>query len=274
MIDSISAHLQRSIRHLLIVGVVLLGSGLLTYCGVDSQPIALPPESTIAAADHAHHSPTHSSDPPAATNRPATPTAISPSPAVSSPPTPAIELRGSGEQASTTFTLKAGLALIRYDHPAATPFGMFLMNRQGDHLALLANGAAISGTQGYGIPADGDYYLHVLAEDAWSASVEQPRPDELSRQAQQIRSVQGSGATVSQPLRLRAGAMRLRWQQQGALPFEVVLWNSAGTRRVDVVSGSLVSEGTAPIELPADDIYVLNVQSDGDWAIALDAGSS
>jgi hypothetical protein len=180
-------------------------------------------------------------------------------------------MSGSGEQASANFTLRAGLALFHYDHPASTPFGMFLMNARGDHLALLANGAAIDGVQSYGIPADGEYYLHVIAEDGWSASVEQPRPEELTERAARLGEIRGDGPAVSEPIQLQAGSLRLSWQQRGSLPFEVTLWDVAGRRQIQIVSASMAAAGATMIEAPEAGVYVLNVQSNGAWTIALDA---
>ncbi len=260
---------------------LLAGLLLLSSCGPDrpggtfASGERVAPTSTIAsssaaapsdASPHTHHA-SSSAQPSVAAQQPAlaTPNAAAPT---SRAPAPSITLSGSGENQTELFSLAPGLAVFHFDHPAATPFAAFLLNEQGEHLALLANGTAFSGRQVFGIKAGGRYTLHMIAQDEWQARVEQPDPAMLEREATARGVVTGQGSTATSPMLLNQGVQRVEWTQSGSFPATFLLWSLDGQQRVEIVVNSTAAEGTATITLPVTSAYVLNAQTNGAWTVA------
>lgn len=180
-----------------------------------------------------------------------------------------VVLQGSGESSSETFRLSAGLAEFRFAHPTDTPFAIFLLNQEGDHLALLANSTvAVTGTQIFGVQEPGDYFLHVIADDGWTAEVRQLPAQALEARSGVFTSLQGQAPAVSDPFTLEEGSVLVRWSHLGSLTFEVVLWRSDGERTLNIVQSSGATEGEKSITVPARGVYLLNVTADGPWTVA------
>lgn len=192
-------------------------------------------------------------------------------PAAAGSPRP-VTFQGSGEQSTETFELRPGLAEFHYEHPADTPFAIFLLDTEGYHLAMLANATtAVTGAQVFGITEAGLYRLHVIAKDDWTARVSQPAAADLEARATGIIPLRGDRPSVAEPMRLKVGPLRVAWRHQGALGFEVVLWGAGGVRAVGIVSANGKTEGEKTIMVPADGVYVLNVLADGPWTLSLTA---
>ena len=248
----------------LLVGLILLGS-----CGTPAlvQPVA-PATSSPLTVEHRHHLELHSPEP-TSSMLAQTPVTMTP---LSTTARTSVEFSGTGEGASDPFPLQVGLALFRYTHPTDTPFAIYLLNEQGDHLALLANAAtAITATQVIGITAAGPHRLHIIAEDAWQAKVEQLNPAELQERAEQVQLFQGRGPAVSAPVKLPAGPIQARWTHDGALLFQIVLWDAHGQQRVEIVNATGTVRGTQTIDVPANGVYIINVMADGAWSFELGA---
>lgn len=183
---------------------------------------------------------------------------------------PAVTFQGSGEGATENFRLLPGLAEFHFAHPADTPFAFFLLNLQGDHLALLANSTtAVTGTQVFSVKTAGEYHLHVIARDDWTVSVAQPGAQALAARATSITSLQGDAPSISAPMRLAAGPLRVAWTHRGVLAFELVLWHPDGRRAVEIVRTTGDAQGEKTITVPADGVYVLNITADGPWTVSL-----
>jgi hypothetical protein len=81
---------------------------------------------------------------------------------------------GKGNQAVGPIALRGGLAKFCTWYHGESNFVVYLVNRQGDPLDLVANdiGAATS-SQAIKIPSTGQYLLNVMAEGTWTIQVEQ-----------------------------------------------------------------------------------------------------
>jgi hypothetical protein len=176
---------------------------------------------------------------------------------------------GFGEDQTQPFELGPGLVRFHLDHPSATSFGAFLLNKQGDHLALLANGAVISGTQVFGIKSIGSYNLHMIAEDDWSVRVEPLLAEHLQRQTNVSRDFEGKALGVAGPLRLTSGTHEVTWTHTGSFPASLVMWSADGQTHLEIAVNSSERSATMVVNVPRDDVYLLNVQADGGWSVTI-----
>ncbi len=231
--------------------------------GSSASTTAVVPES---AAVHTHHAPP-SAKPSLAAPQPTTSTPNAQAPS-SRAPTPSFTLSGSGEDQTELFFLAPGLAVFHFDHPAATPFAAYLLNEQGEHLALLANGTALNTRQVFGIKAGGRYTLHMIAQDEWQARVEQHELTDLEREIIASRVLSGQGSTATAPILLNQGSQRVEWTQSGSFPATFLLWSLDGQQRVEIVVNSTAATGTGTIMVPVASAYLLDAQANGAWTVA------
>jgi hypothetical protein len=180
-----------------------------------------------------------------------------------------IVLSGAGEGASAPFVLQSGPALFHVEHATATFFAAFLLNANGDHLAVLANATApISGTQFIGNDAGGTYHLHVVADDDWRIVVSQPGQDR-SGAATSDTVFGGEDLSISPPLALLPGKLELSWRHRGSYPLALTLWTMDGRSIGKAVFNGRVPVGIASFDVPQAGTYLLNIQADGPWNLVL-----
>lgn len=233
--------------------------------------LAAPPRATPSsapAADHGDHSAHAASS--IATPQPtdhAMP-ALSSLARSSTAPASVTKLSGSGESNSGPFQLEQGLAAFHFGHSTDTPFGTFLLNAAGEHLALLANGTVVTGTQIYGVQAPGSHSLHVLATDAWSVDVE--LLTSIGAAADLPARLDGHGAAVTAPLALPAGQILVRWTHGGILPATLTGWSSDGQQRLDLMANQQSPEASTTLTVEAAGVYLFNVLADGAWTLAIE----
>ena len=169
------------------------------------------------------------------------------------------------EGATTPQRLTPGLWLFHVTHPTNTPFAVFLLNAADDHLALLANASTpISGTQAFGITTTGDYYLHVVAQDAWSVDVAAWSRDVV----QPFTSVQGTAMQTRGLFKWNAGSHEFSWQHSGNLGFNVVLWSRDGAQRIEIANANGAASATSNVSIPTSGAYILMVMADGEWSLS------
>jgi hypothetical protein len=227
----------------MILALVLAGAGAL-YVAVPPAPLAPVVPSSAAA--------------PAPTPAPPRP---GPTSAAAAP-----RGSGTGEGETDAQWLEPGLVRFAIEHPAGTPFAVFLLGAEGEHVALLANDLKpVHGEQVFGVRRAGSYHLHVIAQDAWSVDL----APWTAREAQPPAMVRGSGLTVLGPFDLPAGARPFAWSHSGAMGWTAVLWSSDGTERLELAQSQAGRSGAGSLTVPRAASYVLMVQADGAWELDL-----
>lgn len=80
---------------------------------------------------------------------------------------------GRGQQVSALFILNTGLARFNMTHSGARNFAVWLLDQNGDKVALLVNTiGAFNGSKAVGVGYDA-YVLDITADGSWTISVEQ-----------------------------------------------------------------------------------------------------
>ena len=190
----------------------------------------------------------------------------------STPISQSLVLSGTGATQTDLFTLQPGPVVFDVDHGEATHFTLFLLNEQDDHLSLLASAnTPIRGMQFFTVTTAGKYKLHSIAQDSWTVTVTQPIPTAFRAAAATTeRSFKGSGPAVTKPVTLPPGSLEVAWQHDGVFPFVLTVWTVQGEHIGQFTRPKGTSQGTTTFDLPKDDTYVLNIQADGSWTIALE----
>ena len=200
------------------------------------------------------------------------PVTTAPTPPASTPTALSLVLHGSGAAQTDLFTLQAGPVVFDVDHGEATHFTVFLLNEQDDHLSLLASAnTPIRGRQFFNIRTTGTYKLHAIAQDSWKVTVTQPLPPSFRAAAATAeRTFTGSGPAITAPVTLPTGSLAVAWQHDGVFPFVLTVWTVQGERIGQFTRPKGTSQGTTAFDLPRADTYVLNIQADGRWTLALE----
>ncbi len=95
------------------------------------------------------------------------------------PPTPAsrpvlLEFGGHGNEATQLFRLSSGLIRCDYTHDGEWNFIVYLLDEQGDSVALLANEiGACEGSSANGVRDAGNYLLDVTGDVNWTITLSQ-----------------------------------------------------------------------------------------------------
>jgi hypothetical protein len=227
----------------MILALVLAGAGALYVAVPPAPPAPASPRSVAAPAP--------------------TPAPSSPGLAVAAA---APRWSGTGEGETEAAWLEPGLVRFTIEHPAGTPFAVFLLGAEGEHLALLANDLRpVRGEQVFGVRRAGSYHLHVIAQDAWSVDL----APWTAQEAQLPAVLRGSGLAVLGPFALPAGARPFAWSHSGAIGWTAVLWSSDGQERLELAQSQMGQSGAGSLTIPRAGSYVLMVQADGDWELDL-----
>jgi hypothetical protein len=173
---------------------------------------------------------------------------------------------GAGEGETNAQWLEPGLALFTIEHAAGTPFAVFLLGAEGEHLALLANDLKpVHGAQVFGVRQAGNYHLHVIAQDAWSVDL----AGWTAREAQPATVLRGAGLAVLGPFALPAGSRPFAWSHSGTMGWTAVLWSSDGRERLELAQSRAGQSSAGSLTVPRAASYVLMVQADGAWELDL-----
>jgi len=95
-----------------------------------------------------------------------------PSPTPTDTPEP-IVLSGTGQEATSKFTLEKGLSKFRMNHDGDSNFAILLLDDEGNNVDLLVNEIGeFDGSKAVGITKSGIYLLDISADGNWEISVE------------------------------------------------------------------------------------------------------
>ncbi|TQK49877.1 hypothetical protein FBY35_0153 [Streptomyces sp. SLBN-118] len=206
---------------------------------------------------------------------PASPGSLSPTsgsteqikPAKAAPtPIPPIKLSGTGQQATSRFTVAEGLAVFRSTCSACkTNFIVTLLDSSGQTKDLLVNAiGTYNGSKGVGMSA-GSYRLTIQADSAWTITITQPRHQAA---VSLPHTYSGKGDRIVGPFTANHAAT-LRGTHRGKANFIVTVLDAKGDlqnlpfNQVGNFNGSTVTQ------MISGGPYYLNVTADGTWTLKL-----
>ena len=210
------------------------------------------------------------------------------------------EGRGSGDSLSPSFDLSAGIVIVdvSYEGTSSGIFGIEFLKTDGSdsHRVLykfMPEGRDYSGIHAidvystFAALSPDSYRIQINSAGSWHVDVSQPRRDtgiELPR------VVQGSGDGGSFPYSFRPGLVPILYEYSGpadgsASLFEIQLYKMDGSEKESIVfdyvtTSELPKSGLESVSVHESfrgditpGVYLLRVQSEGDWQIALGAES-
>ena len=181
-----------------------------------------------------------------------------------------INLSGPGQMATSPFQLESGLAVFSMSYQGDRNFIANLLNQNGADAgrgALVNTIGSFQGSQAIQTRA-GEHVLDVQASGPWTITIEQPRPSS----APQTTSFSGNSQAATDLFELSKGRKTFNMTHQGDRNFIVNLLDKNGA---DAGRGALVNDigpfnGSKAIQVPQDDIYLLQVQASGPWTITVE----
>ncbi|MCK5261717.1 MAG: PKD domain-containing protein [Thermoplasmatales archaeon] len=198
---------------------------------------------------------------------------------VNAPPLKPITLSGSGDDVTSSFNLKEGIAIFHMTHNGGRNFIIWLYNADtGEKEELLVNeigsysGSGIVGvTTGWSGASPGRYLLDVTADGSWQVDIEQPNPSSATSLPQ---TFTGRGADVPSPFMLESGkgAVKFKMHHDGSRNFIIWLYHISGDREELLVNeisnydgSTLVSVGGWTGASPG--IHYIDIEADGNWRV-------
>ncbi len=179
-----------------------------------------------------------------------------------------IELSGSGQQASQKFTLGEGLSIFRMTHSGQSNFIIGLLDSSGQRIEGLVNEIGpFEGSQALGIDTPGEFVLDVQAGGNWNVKIDQPRPTSAPATP---KTLSGRGQQASEFIEIDSGLTTFKMTHSGQSNFIVSLLDSDGQRVEGLVNEIGPFDGSKATGISSSGIYILDIQADGDWSIAID----
>ena len=200
-----------------------------------------------------------------------TPEASSATPMSTSTPEPTpepITLSGTGQEATSKFSLEQGLSIFRMTHDGDSNFAVWLLNDEEDKVDLLVNEIGeFDGSKAVGIKNQGDYILDISADGRWTITIEQPRP---SSAPSVPKTLKGKGQQVSEVFYLDKGLARFEMTHDGDSNFAVWLLDNEGDK-VDLLVNEIGEfDGSKAVSISKGGIYLLSISADGNWEISIE----
>ena len=167
-----------------------------------------------------------------------------------------LSLSGSGQQASSKFTLEDGFVVIKSTHNGGSNFAMELLDENANVVKLVTNEiGSYNGSQVFAIDA-GTYQYNVTADGAWTIKMSQEIPDEVVSG-----SATGKGDTALF-MDLEDGAQTFSFTHDGQSNFAVQANDS-----VLLVNEIGAYEGSQVQRVDDAGVYFFNITADGNWTI-------
>jgi hypothetical protein len=172
---------------------------------------------------------------------------------------------GTGKKLTKKFSIEGGLVTFKMSHQGSSNFAVTLLTAGGEYTELLANVIGnYKGERAFALPLD-DYRMQVEADGSWGIDVRQP----LHASGEFLPATfSGKGDGVAGPFEATTGLVELRMSHKGASNFAVVVYSSFGDY-VDLAANEIGNfQGSYGVSVDPG-VYVLDVQADGNWKIAL-----
>lgn len=178
-----------------------------------------------------------------------------------------ILLQGTGDTATTFFTLEKGLSVFAMSHIGTSNFYIWLMKDNGDTIGLLVNEiGSFDGSTAIGITATGNYLLDVNADGNWTVQIKQPRPISVPT----ITSFSGIGMKATELFFLNSDLKIFTLSHNGSSNFIVWLLDKNGGY-VDLLANEIGSyNGSTAVSIDSSDPHILTIDADGSWSISID----
>jgi autonomous glycyl radical cofactor GrcA len=207
--------------------------------------------------------PAHS---PAATPLPkTTATPVAPTAAPTAEP---ITLSGTGQEATSKFSLEKGLSIFRMSHDGDSNFAIWLLDDEGDKVELLVNEiGSFDGSKAVGIKKHGDHLLDISADGKWAITIEQPRP---SSAPSIPKALKGKGQQASEAFSLDKGLARFEMTHDGDSNFAIWLLDDEGDNVELLVNEIGEFDGSKAVSISKGGIYLLDISADGNWEISIE----
>ena len=179
-----------------------------------------------------------------------------------------INLSSRDQTATEPFNLESGLAIFRTTYEGGGICLLHLQDTNGSRLPYpnIANTIAGMSRTSRAIQVNsGQYVLGVDTCGPWTMAIYQPRPTTAPERA----SFEGDGTNVTDFFQLSKGPKKAEYTYQGEGNFIFHLLGKDGT---DIASNILVNEigsssGSTALQIPKEDIYLIQVESQGYWSI-------
>jgi len=194
-----------------------------------------------------------------------TPTPVAPTAAPTAEP---ITLSGTGQEATSKFSLEKGLSIFRMSHDGDSNFAIWLLDDEGDNVELLVNDiGSFDGSKAVGIKKHGDHLLDISADGRWAITIEQPRP---SSAPSVPKTLKGKGQQASETFSLDNGLARFEMTHDGDSNFGVWLLDDEGDNVELLVNEIGDFDGSKAVSIRKGGIYLLDISADGNWAISIE----
>jgi hypothetical protein len=175
--------------------------------------------------------------------------------------------KGSGQEATSSFSLVEGLAVMELKHRGQSNFIVTLMSDAGDRILSLANLiGSCSISRAVRIPRNSDYLLSVKADGAWEITIDQPLPREMEFEF----FFDGEKSSATRRFKLLEGLCRIKLKHRGESNFIVTLLDENGVRVSGIVNEIGAFEGSQAIKIPRTGTYVFDIQAGGPWSIEVE----
>nr|QNO52629.1 hypothetical protein MBLPMMNE_00036 [Methanosarcinales archaeon ANME-1 ERB6] len=190
-----------------------------------------------------------------------------PTPELTPTPEP-IGLSGTGQEATSKFSLEKGLSIFRMTHDGDSNFAVWLLDDEGDKVDLLVNEIGeFDGSKAVGIKNQGDYILDISADGGWTITIEQPRPTSAPSVP---KTLKGKGQQASEVFYLDKGLARFEMTHSGDSNFAVWLLDDEGDK-VDLLVNEIGEfDGSKAVSISKGGIYLLSISADGNWEISIE----
>jgi hypothetical protein len=191
---------------------------------------------------------------------------VAPAPVVATNPTR--DFQGQGQQRTSAFPLTAGVVVAELTYNGARLFSATLLEATtGQRIGLL--GTAIGAThqsKALRVGTRGDYALNVEGDGTWAIRLWQPVPVAETDATR----FSGTGAVATPVFPLTAGLRRFTLTHSGARVFAVQLLQVDGTTTSLLVSEIGAFEGATVVQVRQNGLFVLSVEADGPWTVAVE----
>ena len=179
-----------------------------------------------------------------------------------------IELSGEGQKASQKFVLEIGLSIFQITHSGKSHFGVFLMDRNGKKIELLANVIGdFDGSKAVGIREKGDYVLDISADGKWTVKISQPKPTDAEGKP---RTFTGIGQQVSPFIKLEKGLVIFKLKHSGKSHFGVFLIDRNG-KKIELLANVIGDfDGSKAVGISNPGLYIMDISADGEWTISVE----
>jgi hypothetical protein len=175
--------------------------------------------------------------------------------------------KGFGQEATRTFSLSAGLAVITLKHRGSSNFIVSLLDNAGDRRDSFVNTiGSCSISRAVHITRDGDYLLNIKADGAWEIVIAQPLPHESDFSF----FFGGDGTSATKQFKLSEGLCRVKLKHRGTSNFMVHLLDEEGGVDEHVVNEIGGYDGSQALKIKKTGTYIFDVIADGEWSIEVE----